>query len=221
MKNTLFALLLMVSGFSLVAQVQVSEGSKTMVEGTYNAYTVDLENAKVNIAEDVWKDFMKEFKAKVKEDKKAKIHFSDNVQMPDLSSNPVDVYASISGGKGEVTSVNVWFDTGSGYVNSIDMKAQSEIASKLIAEYGNKVMKRHSEDMQKEEEGKLKEFMDDSKKLENKNKDLRNDIAKAKENIMKWEKELSQNEDDLKKKGKDIEKQEKKVSEAVKITRKY
>ncbi|MFT4535480.1 MAG: hypothetical protein ACI9P5_002849 [Saprospiraceae bacterium] len=221
MKNLLIVFVFMISAFSINAQVEVSEGSKSMVEGTYNAYSVTLENVEEDEAEDMWKEFMKEFKAKVKKDKKAKIHFSDNVQMPTISANPVDVYASFSGGKGMSTTVSVWFDTGSGYVNSIDMAAQSETANGLIAEYGTKVMRKHCEEMQKQEEKMLKDYIGEAKKLEDKNKDLREDIAKAKENILKWEKELDQNEDDIKKKSKDIEKQEEAVSEAKVTTRKY
>jgi hypothetical protein len=203
------------------AQVVVSEGSKSMVEGTYNAYTVILENVNQNDAEDGWKDFMKDFKAKVKKDKKSKIHFSDNVQMPSISSNPVDVYASIEGEKGRSTTVNVWFDTGSGYVNSIDMSAQSMTANGIVSEYGTKVMRKHAESNQKDEEDRLKDLNKDAKKLDDKNKDLREDIAKAKANILKWEKELEQNEDDIKKKAKAIESQEDVVKEAVTITRKF
>ena len=221
MKNLLSVLAFVVSVFSVSAQVEVSEGSKSMVEGTYNAYSVRLDNVEEDEAEDMWKDFVKEFKAKVKKDKKAKIYFSDNVQMPTISSNPVDVYASITESKGKHTTVSVWFDTGSGYVNSIDMEAQSDIAMDLVAEYGTKVMRKHSEKNQKRAEELLKDFKGVAKKLEDKNKDLRKDIAKAKEEILKWEKELDQNEDDIKKNAKDVEKQEGAVSEAKETTRKY
>ena len=173
MKNLLIAFVFTILAISVNAQVEVSEGSKSMVEGTYNAYTVMLENVDQDDAEDGWKDFMKEFKAKVKKVKKSKILFSDNVQMPSISSNPVDIYASISGEKGKSTTVSVWFDTGSGYVNSIDMKAQSETAKSLISEYGTKVMRKHAEKIQKNEEDLLNDLNKDAKKLADKNKDLR------------------------------------------------
>lgn len=221
MKNLIFALIFGTFAFAMNAQVNVTEGSKSMVEGTYNAYTVTLPDVEEDEAEDMWKDFMKEYKAKVKKDKKAKIHFSDNVQMPTISANPVDVYASIFEVKGKSTTVSVWFDTGSGYVNTIDMEAQSDIAYDIVTEYGTRVMKKHSENIQENEEKSLKNLINDAKKLEDKNKDLRDDIAKAKENILKWEKELDQNEDDIKKKAKDIDKQEMIVTEAKENTRKY
>lgn len=221
MKNLLVVIVFIFFGISANAQVEVKEGSKSMVEGTYNAYTVVLENVETDDAEDVWKDFMKDFKAKVKKDKKSKIYFSDNVQMPSISANPVDVYASITGEKGGSSTVSVWFDTGSGYVNSIDMKAQSETANGLITEYGTKVMRKHTSEIQKNEEDLLNDLSKDAKKLNDKNKDLREDIAKAKANILKWEKELEQNEDDIKKKMKAIESQENMVKEATTTSRKY
>ncbi len=78
--------------------------------------------------------------------------------MPSISSNPVDVYASITGEKGGSSTVSVGFDTGSGYVNSIDMEAQSETANALITEYGTKVMRKHAEEMQKNEEDLFKDL---------------------------------------------------------------
>lgn len=128
---------------------------------------------------------------------------------------------SIDEAKGKSTTMSVWFDTGSGYVNSIDMAAQSETAKELVAEYATKVMRKSSEKIQEKEEKLLKDYVGDSKKLEDKNKDLREDIEKAKENILKWEKELDQNEDNLKKKAKEIEMQEQSVGQAREITRKY
>jgi len=221
MKNLLIVSVFTILGFSIHAQVEVKEGSKSMVEGTYNAYTVVLENVEPDDAEDGWKDFMKEFKAKVKKVKKSKIYFSDNVQIPSISSNPVDVYASITGEKGGSSAVSIWFDTGSGYVNSIDMEDQSETANALVTEYGTKVMRKQAEKMQKNEEDIFNDLNKDAKKLEDKNKDLRKDISKAKANILKWEKELEQNEDDIKKKAKAIESQERMVNKAKSNTRKY
>ncbi|MDF1698383.1 MAG: hypothetical protein P1U56_21210 [Saprospiraceae bacterium] len=221
MKNLLIAIIFACFGSLVSAQVEVKEGSKSMVEGTYNAYTVVLENVEPDAAEDAWKEFMKEFKAKVKKDKKSKIYFSDNVQMPSISSNPVDMYASITGEKGGSSTVSVWFDTGSGYVNSIDMEAQSETAHGLITEYGTKVMIKHTAEIQKKEEDLLKDLNKDAEKLNDKNKDLREDIAKAKANILKWEKELEQNEDNIKKKKKAIESQEIMVKKAKTTSNKY
>lgn len=221
MKQVLFTLSVILSTTFIHAQVTVMEGSKSMVEGTYNAYSLVLEDVESNLAEKIWEDFMREYKAKVKKDKKAKILFADNVQIPSISANPVDVYTNISGDKGQPTEINVWFDTGSGYVNSIDMEVQSEKATQLIEEYGSKVMRKHCEEMQAHEEKLLKDYNSDIKKLESKNSSLVDDIAKAKDKILKWEKELEQNEDDIKKKKKEIEIQKEKVADAKEATRKY
>ena len=221
MKNLLIAVFVLL-GISLSAQVEVTQGSKTMKEGTYNAYTVSLERVSEKEAKEGWEKFMKEYKADVKRDKKAKLYISDNVQMPSIGSNPVDVYTMIIKDRNDAsTSVSVWFDTGSGYVNSIDMEMQSKTASDMMAEYASNVLRKNAEETQKDEEDKLKDMNKDAKKLDEKNKDLRKDIAEAKADMLKWEKELEQNEDDQKKQVKAIESQEKTVSEAKTNTRKY
>ncbi len=59
MKNLLIVFVFTVLGTSINAQIEVNEGSKSMVEGTYNAYTVELENVQPDDAEDGWQEFMK------------------------------------------------------------------------------------------------------------------------------------------------------------------
>lgn len=204
----------------MFGQIDVIEGSKSMVEGTYNAYTVSLENINEDEAKEGWEKFMKEFKGKVKRNKKAKLYISDNVQMPSLGSNPIDVYTMLTENK-NATMVSVWFNTGSGYVNSIDMATQSETAKGMMKEYATNVLRKHAEEIQKKEEDSLKDLVNDAKDLENKNKDLRKDIAKAKAEILKWEKELDRNEDDKVNKDKAIIVQENEVKLAKEHTRKF
>jgi hypothetical protein len=223
MKKLLFTMFVALIFTGISAQyIEIKEGTKTMKEGSYNAYTVSLEEITFKAAEDGWKNFMKEYKAKVKHDKKAKLHISDNVQLPSIGSNPVDIYAMITEDERDmVTTVSVWFDTGNGYVNSIDMEAQSESAEKMVSEFSLKVMKIHADEQLKEQEKQLKELENDLKDLDNKNKDLLKNISKAKENILKWEKELEQNEQNQKSKKMDIESQKEKVEKASSKARKY
>lgn len=223
MKKLLFTMFLAILFTGISAQyIEIKEGSKTMKEGTYNAYTVSLEDITFKEAEEGWKNFMKEYKAKVKHDKKAKIHFSDNVQLPSIGSNPIDLYAMIvEDDRDKITTVSVWFDTGNGYVNSIDMEMQSESAEKMVNEFSMKVMKTHADEMLEAEEKQMKNLQEDLKKLDDKSKDLLKDISKAKENILKWEKELEQNEQDQKAKKQEIENQKQNVEKASSKARKY
>ena len=212
---------LFLSGIS-AQYIEINEGTKTMKEGSFNAYSVSLEDITFNEAEEGWKNLMKDYKAKIKHDKKAKLHISDNVQLPSIGTNPVDVYAMIvEDDRDKVTMVSVWFDTGNGYVNSIDMEHQSEIAEGMISEYSMKVLKLHADKMLEAEEKEMKKLQDDLKKLGDKNRDLLKNISKAKENILKWEKELELNEHSQELMKDSIENQKEKVSKASSKARKF
>ena len=202
--------------------MNVIEGTKMMREGSFNAFSTELNNIKASDAVSAWKDFMQEYKAKTKNDKKQDLLISENVQIPSLGRNPIDVYASLSGDKaGSSTSVSIWYDTGSGYVNSIDMKEQAIAATKIVEEYAINVLKKSALDNEANEEKILKDLESDLKKLANKDDSLRKDIDKAKENIQKWEKELAQNEDDQDKKRKEIKKQAITLEKATDAAKKF
>jgi hypothetical protein len=223
MKKLIMTMLFAISVLALQAQlVKVVEGTKMMREGSFNAFIADLEGVKSSDAEKEWDAFMKEYKAKTKKDKKQNLLVSENVQIPSLGKNPIDVYAMLSEDKsGEGTIIHVWFDTGSGYVNSIDMESQSESATSIVEEYATNVLKEAALAMEKEERNRLKSLDGDLKKLENKDSDLRKDIAKAKENIQKWEKELAQNENEQSAKKKEIRKQNEVLEMAVEKAKKF
>lgn len=223
MKKLFFTMIVALFYSGISAQyIEINEGTKTMKEGSYNSYSVSLEDISFKEAEEGWKNFMKEYKAKINHDKKSKLHVSDNVQLPSIAKNPVDIYAMIvEDDRDNVTNVTVWFDTGNGYVNSIDMETQSQSVEKIITEYSMKVMKLHADKRLEDEEKQLKKIQDELKKLADKNKDLLKDISKAKENILKWEKELEQNEQTQKIKMRDIEAQKEKVEKASSTARKY
>ena len=202
--------------------IKVNEGTKMMREGSFNAFSTELENIKNSDAVSAWKDFMQEYKAKTKNDKKQNLLISENVQIPSLGRNPIDVYASLSGDKaGSSTSVSIWFDTGSGYVNSIDMEEQATAATKIVEEYATSVLKKAALENEAKEEKILDDLKSELKKLANKDDNLRKDIDKAKENIQKWEKELAQNEDDQDKKRKEVKKQAIILDEATDAAKKF
>ena len=215
----------MFSYLFVIGQAQVMnviEGTKMMREGSFNAFSTELENIKNSDAVNAWKDFMQDYKAKTKNDKKQNLLISENVQIPSLGRNPIDVYTSISDDKsGSSTSVSVWFDTGSGYVNSIDMEEQASAAKSIIEEYATRVLKKAALDNEAKEEKILEDLKTELKKLANKDDSLRKDIDKAKENIQKWEKELAQNEDDQDKKRKEVKKQANVLEDATEAAKKF
>ena len=152
-------------------EIEVLQGTKTMKEGSYNAFSIEFDEIEKDVAEDGWKKYIDQFKGKVKSDKKANLLFSDNVQIPGLSSNPVDVYVMISKNGKNGSYVSVWFDTGNGYVNSIDMEPQSITAKAMVKEYALSILKDAADQKLKDEEKILSDLNNDLTKLNDKNND--------------------------------------------------
>jgi hypothetical protein len=209
MKSIILTFLTLIVSIAAYSQnYNISEGTKSMKEGSFNSFSVELNGISTDVAEDEWKKFMEQYNAKVKKDKKAKLLYADNVQLPSISPSPIDVYTMITQNGENGSFVSVWFDTGNGYVNSIDMKVQAKTAESMVHEYAYAIGKKAADQDLKEEEKKLSNLTNDLKKLNDKNNDLAKNITKAKDQIKKWEKELEQNDDDIIKKKKSIETQE-------------
>ena len=218
-----FILTLMLGALFVAGQAQsvkISEGTKSMREGSFNAYGVSLEGVGSKEAIKNWESFIKEYDAKTKKDKKQDLYVSENVQIPSIGKNPVDVYAMFSGDKSD-TEVSVWFDTGSGYVNSIDMEQQSEAAEAIVSEFSLKALKESAMNNEEDQKKVAKNLEGDLKKMQKNEDDLRKEISKAQENILKWEKELAQNEDDMAAKKKEIRRQADVVEDATDKAKKF
>lgn len=221
MKKFILVTTMMSLFFMAQAQsVKVSEGTKSMREGSFNAFNVNLEGVSSKDAIKNWESFVKDYDAKTKKDKKQDLYVSENVQIPSIGKNPVDLYAMFSGDKSD-TEVSIWFDTGSGYVNSIDMESQSEAANAIVTEFAMRALKESAINMEEEEKKIAKDLDGDLKKMQDKEDDLRKEISKAQENILKWEKELAQNEDDMAAKKKAIRNQADVVEEATDKAKKF
>ena len=222
MKLSILSIIATLLTFSIYSQdINIMEGTKTMKEGSYKAYSVELNEISASDAEDAWKDFMEQYKSKTSKDKKAKLLFSDNVQLPTVSSNPVDVYTMVNNDGRNGSVVIIWFDTGNGYVNSIDMEPQSQTAKSIVYEYAFAVKKKAADQELKKEENALSDIINDLQKLNEKNSNLAKDISKAQDQIKKLEKELEQNEDNIIKKKKAVSTQELKTEMAKEKARKY
>lgn len=224
MKNV-FAILIfsLALNWSFAQKVDISEAARAMNSGTYNSFLFELPDVSKKEAEDDWKKFMGDFKAKTKYDRKSKLWFTDDAKMPRLSDNTVDVYARIieDSHPNKRTSVIVWFDLGGAYVNSEMDSAKGIYAHEILAEYGMITSKHHAESIVKAEEKTLSKFEGDLKKLEKDNDDYYKAIEKAKETIAKMEKNIQINELDRKNKADEIEEQKGVVFEAKDNLKKF
>ncbi len=67
-------------------QIEISEAPRAKENSTYNSFLFVLPDVDKKRAEKDWEKFIKGFKSKTKYNKKSKLYFSDNVQMPRLSN---------------------------------------------------------------------------------------------------------------------------------------
>lgn len=196
--------------------LDISEAARTMQNGTYNSYLFELPDVGKNQAEEDWKKFMSQFKAKTKFNKKSGLWFSDNAKMPRLSDNTVDVYARIieDSNPKKQTSVVVWFDLGGAYVNTATHRTEASYSHAILEEYAMQTSKHHAEAITKAEEEKLKDLEKEMKKLLKDNDNYHEQIDEAKALIETMEKNIEKNEEDKKAKASEIEAQKTAVAEA-------
>lgn len=187
-----------------------------MQDGSFNSFLFELPNVEKVEAEDDWKKFMGQYKAKIKFDKKTGLWLADDAKMPKLSENTVDVYARIieDASPKKQTSIVVWFDLGGAYVNSQTHPLEAAYCQGIINEYATQTFRHHAESVTKSEEKRLKELEGELKKLQKDQGDYEKEIEKAKALIIKMEEAIKQNEIDQKTRSADIEVQRQTVSEA-------
>ena len=207
LKNLLFLSLLFFFG-SL--QAQVSEKEVTMSLGNQNAMIIELKESDRKIAENVWKEFIKEY-GKVKKNKKANEFYMEQTNIPAVSGNSaVDVYTRFEEGA-DMVKAHFWFDTGGSFLSSDNDSDGYQGANTLLTEYGYAVQKHIIGKELETEQKKLKGFQKDMDKLVKENKSLHKEIKDAQEKIRKAEINIEKNVVAQENKTTEIESQAEKV----------
>lgn len=214
MKNILLAFALIFT--TQLVWAQVTEAKRGMSQGVHHSLQILLPGSTEKLVEDVWKDYMKEFKAKPKYDRKTKEHFSDDAEITAIGgSNTVDVYAKIEGRGGDV-DFTLWFDLGGAYLNSDDHTAKYREAEAFVMEFALEVARTKTNEELDTEEKQLKDLESDLSQLERENERLHKEIEKAKERIAQAERDIESNLQEQEKARKMIQKQTQKVTEVKK-----
>lgn len=224
MKRLISLVLIVFLGASLFAQgFKINEAPRALNSGTYASYLFELPDVTKKQADEDWKAFMSDFKAKTKYDRKTSTWTSTEVKMPRISDTPITVYAKIieDSNPKRRTSVIVWFATGGSYVARMDQSAKADYAHEILTEYAMTTSKQHALNIVKAEEKVLKGLETDMKKLVKNNSDYHKEIEKAKELIAKHTKDIEINEADQKSKKKEVEDQKSKVGEAKKNVKRF
>lgn len=173
-----------------VESTLISESSRSMSKGSQNSLAVNLPKVNTKFAEEIWKDFVKQYKGTYKRDKKTDEYFVDNAMVGSIGGgNTVDMYMKFAEAS-DNTTATLWIDLGGAYLNSKDFTDKYAEAEKMMMAYAltvsreqTKVLLKDQEKMQKNQEGDLQ-------KLEKKNKNLVDDIET-------WKKKITQAEADI------------------------
>jgi len=115
MKN-LLTLLMLLLAFTVSAQ-NISEVTRTMSQGNKSGLLLELEGLETKLVEKLWMKFVKEYDGKTKQDRRSDEYFTDDADIPNISNNSVDMYATFEA-VGDGTEACVFFDLGGAYLNS-------------------------------------------------------------------------------------------------------
>lgn len=209
MKKVTLLLAFMVFG-SAVIFAQIKEGAVSMSKGSQNAFTLELGKTVEKEVQKSWGKYIKNYKGKVKKDKKSGQIVADDSQIKDLSSNTVDVYATAKQ-SGESTILTVWFDLGGAYLNSSMHGEKIPVVEKMLNEFALSVSKALIEDDLKEQQKILKDLDKDQKGLVKDKGNLEGDIKKFEQKIIDAKEAIKQNLEAQKNKQVEIETQKKAV----------
>ncbi len=171
----------------------VSEAERSMSLGSKSSLSVNLPKVKSDVAEKVWKDFIKQYKGSYKRNKKTDEYFLDNATVGTIGgANTVDMYMKFAE-SADVTTATLWIDLGGTYVNSKDFKDKYDEAEKLMMVYALNVTREQTKETLKTQEKEQKNLESDLQKLERKNKNLHEDIETWKKKIAQAEEEIKTN----------------------------
>ena len=162
---------------------------RSMSEGSFEAFSTDIEGASAKLAEEEWKDFIKEYGGKVKRSKPEKFKAEAVILNSVAGANPVDVFADFDE-RGKTVKVWVWFKTRDEFMGRGSTQRDQEAITQLLADFNLRVRKA---EVQKEIEAEQREL----DKLNSELDKLARDLARYEQNIEKAKEAIQKNEADI------------------------
>lgn len=214
MQKFIFLFTFLVGCFTYVSGQTVNEETKSMSLGKQAGFQIDIDGADEDLTEDIWKQYIKDF-GKSKRNKKAKEYYSIGAKVPLISgADEIDIYVSFDE-RVKMTSVMMWVDLGTGFVNSDEYPKEAQGAQEFLMNFYLAVKKEAIEEEMKSQEKIMNKMAKELRKLEKKNTGFHKDIEKAKEKIEKAEKNIEQNLKDQEDQRITIEQQRKVIEEII------
>lgn len=195
---------------------QLTEEVQTMSRGAYNSIAIELPaGTDEATAREVWLELLKNWKRKkVKVNKKSGEIFADDVFIPDMSENTVDVYAHFRP-RGQRLWAVVWFNLGGAYLSSAMHPQAWPVAEQIMKRYHLMVQRALAQKALEELEAQAKELEKQLDKVARQRKKLEEAIEKARKVIEESERGIAESE----KEKADIEAQKAALERAIEQAR--
>lgn len=216
-KLTIILLTIFIVGNLMAQDIEVKEDKRRINKSRREVLLVEIPGAESKTVEKAWKDLMKDYDAdKVKRRKEV---FADNVLIPTVTDNTIDVYARAKENN-DIIEFYIAVDLGGAYMGSDHPDKQSamkkvirDFAVQITTEaYGEIIEDR--EDLVEDIEDEIEDLNKDKAHLEKKNEKYREKIEDNVKDIEDIEKELEEQTESLKeaqKKLKEINKKRSKI----------
>ena len=194
MKNKSLLLLLCSLFFSITAEAQwnvVRETTRMMSFGSRPCFRMEFADTDTKIIENTWKDFArKNFSAKLKKNKGE--WAATKLRSAFMGEQPFAIYSTVEK-EGNKSSLNVWIDAGTYFLNSRDNRGRAEEMMRSLQQCYFDIRRESISQELKDEENKLKDLEGTQKKLQRDNDALHKDIDSWKAKIQKAEQDLDNN----------------------------
>lgn len=162
--------------------VEVTEVRAPMSKGEQPGYQAQLYNTSV-------KDAMSTFEKRVKsldpDDMTTRGNevFVDNANIPEMSTNRVDIYATFAEADAGNSVMTVFYDMGGAYLSK-DLNAKnSNYAAGLVRNLGSAMSLDGMKETLDAQEGALRKMRNDQKDLKNDEEDLKKDLKRTQDRI--------------------------------------
>lgn len=167
--------------WSFSGMAQISENPKSMSLGMKNAIVLELPGTSESFVEKLWKKYIKPNGGKTKSSRSE--WFTDDAKLAGVGgANTIDIYMIVEE-LGPDINLNVWFDLGGAFLNSVDHPNRYLEAEKFLMRFALFVAQEKTQlelESQEKELSKLESLM---KRLERDNERYHRDIEIAKEKI--------------------------------------
>ena len=180
MKKVIFVLIAFVGALGIISAQDISEHERSMSLGKQTTFSIDIDGADENMAEDVWKEYVKGY-GKSKRNRKAKEYYVVGARIPMIAgSKDLDIYIKFDERVGHTTA-NLWIDNGGSFINSNEYPKEAQGAEEFLTEFYLAVKRNAISEEMKKQEKALNKLDKSLRKFEKKNIGYHKNIEKAKE----------------------------------------